>query len=149
MASLRDTIRLALEGDSAYMLISTGGVVDMSETDREGLSLSDVPKQADGVRIKTISALRFRGSNPTDQSDTIIGIEHRFFNLWVYSDQGYTDIDNALRRAKALFDLKYFTADNEGIVYLRWAGDLSDFNEDALGGAAAGSSRYQIILVRK
>lgn len=149
MASLRDTIRLALEGDATLTAILTGGVYDASELDREGLSLSDVSKQADGVRIKPTAVLRWRGSNPTDQSDFIPGVESRFMEVWVYADQGYATIDSAIRRIKTLLDLHYFTSDNEGLTYLRWAGDIGEIEAPELGNATADRSRYQIILVRK
>lgn len=149
MAALRDTLRTTLEGDSTLMAILTGGVWDASELDRQGLSLADVAKQADGVRIKPCALIRFRGANPTVQSDFIPGIEHRFFDVLGYADAGYAIVDSALRRIKVLFDLKYFTSDNEGLTYVRWAGDLGEFVDDQLGGAAADRSRYQVILIRK
>lgn len=149
MASLRDTLRLALQADATLTAILTGGIWDAATLDREGLSLADVAKDTNGVRIKPAAVLRFRGSNPTDQSDTIVGAESRFFEVWVYADSGYATIDSAIRRIKALFDLHYFTSDNEGLTYLRWAGDIGEIEAPELGNATADRSRYQIILVRK
>ncbi len=95
MASLQDTIRLALEGDATLTAILTGGIFDASELDREGLSLGDV--QDTNNKVKPCAVLRWRGSNPTGPTDRL-NAEARFLEVYLYEDMGTVNIEAARRR---------------------------------------------------
>ncbi len=146
MASLQDTIRLALEGDATLTAILTGGIFDASELDREGLSLGDV--QDTNNKVKPCAVLRWRGSNPTGPTDRL-NAEARFLEVYLYEDMGTVNIEAARRRIKQLLHRQSFLATNFGLVWLRWAGDQGEFSADELGGASADMARFEVTLTRK
>lgn len=147
MATLQDTVRLYLEGQISLTMILTGGIFDASEMDREGMDLETV-RDATTKRLKPWAELRWRGSNPTGPTDRL-NAETRFLEVWLYEDMGYANIEAAKRIVKQLLHRKVFAADNYGLVWLRWAGDLGEFVADEMGGASGDRCRFELTLTRK
>jgi hypothetical protein len=145
MATLQAVIKGALTGDVTLMATLTGGIFDASVLDREGLDLATV-QDANG-RLKPCGVLRWRGSNPIDPA--VLPAEQRFLEVWLYEDQGTANIETAKRLIKALLHYKLFQADNCGLAWLEWAGDLGETTADELGGASADRSRFAVTLTRK
>lgn len=148
MATLQAAFKAVGTGDSALMALLTGGVYDADVLDREGLTLTDMQKLPDGVRIKPCAVIRWGAANPTADPD-ILPVEARGATWWVYDDQGFVTVRAVIRRLKQLYHRRYITSDNEALVYVRWAGDTPELPAEEYGMAASGGCNFFVTVARQ
>lgn len=143
---MREAVKAALEADSALNAILTGGIFDAGELDRVGLTPSTPGLYDNQGQLKSCAVIRWRTS---DLKEIVANSERRFFEVWLFEDRGWEDIENAKRRIKALLHRKQVVSANEGLCFMNWAGDLGEFVDDEMGGASADRLRFTIDYTRK
>lgn len=147
MATLEAATKTLLTGDATLMAILTGGLHDAADMDRDGWTLDNVERTPTG-RIKPFGVVRWGSDNPFGPLGNYVA-GRRFLNLWLYEDTGLDNIRAAKRRAKTLLHRQYFSTDNEGLVRLKWAGNLGEGVADELGGASCERIRFEVIYTDK
>ncbi len=146
MATMRAAVKAKLTGDSTLMATLTGGVHDADDLDRTGLTPETAGVYDSLGKLKPCSVIRWRGS---DMKEIVANSERRFFEVWLYEDRGWNNIETAKRRIKTLLHRKQVASSNEGLCFMSWAGDLGEFVDDEMGGASADRLRFYIDYTRK
>lgn len=139
--SIRTDIRETLAADATLAAILTGGIYDASELPEDGLTPSGVPGAFDAVgRLSPVAVVRFSTMTETE----LIGAsKRRFFQIWIYDDVGYANIDTAQARCRVLLHRrKRFKTDGGTVYYTTWVDDTDEMRAEELGGKPMGMSRY-------
>jgi hypothetical protein len=152
MTSLKATILATLNADTALVTVFTGGFFDADSLPNDGLTMTTILKETDGVTIKPTGVLRWREANPVAGPNYAV---RRYLEVYLYDDvsHGRENIDYGKSRLWQLLHQTYISGtDNEGFAYLVWVGDMGEApkneRDDALM-ANMGRSRYQIDMTRK
>lgn len=145
------TLKAYLMADATLTAILTGGVFVWDDLGREGLTPSNIQREADGVRIKPTAVIRMRGSQP--QADAPVSdppAEGQFFDVWFYGESDAV-VSQAARRCKVLLNRRVVGVTNEprGLNYVMWVDDTGEFTADELEGAPANRSRYSVVFTRR
>ncbi len=139
MSSLRETILSILQDDAVLQTVLTGGVY------AEPLDRKKTP-DAFGTagKMKPAAVLTLETTAPFGPE----GCERVFFSLWCYQDRGYTQIDAAISRIKALLHRRSHDAVGEtGMVFeFRHAEDSGDQLAPELNNVALRFSRFSAVL---
>lgn len=146
MTSFQATVRGELEADTTLTTILSGGIFDATELDRVGLSLFDAIKDSIG-KLKPCAVIRWRGDHPNGPH---FNGQDRFFEIYLYEDVGYTNINSAKERIFQLLHRTHRTADNVGIGWINFvSGDPGEFVATELGNASGGVMKFQVIYTRR
>lgn len=145
MATLRAALKTTLEADSTLMALLTGGVFDSEDVFREGVDEPEAPRESNGVTIKPFASIRWGGANPT--GPVLVDAEAQSVEIYCYQHSGYTTIEAALTRIKALLNRKFITADNRQMAYFAEPQKGPDFAEEALNFAPGKFIRFMVTQV--
>jgi len=100
-------IQAALQTDTTFNNLMTGGIYTYDETGRNGISLQGTPAAYDDGTLKPCVVIKERSSTPTNaiRSEAIRDFSYRaVLELWFYDDGAATldTLDSAKNRAIAL-----------------------------------------------
>jgi hypothetical protein len=148
VATLREAVLDVVQADAPLNAILMGGVYDRDELGREGLTLSNVQFEADGVSIKPTGVLTWGVETPELEGYGTRG-RRRFASVWVYSHDSYSTIEAALRAAEDALHRTQVATDDAGTVLLVYANDGPDFQAEELGNAFGRFARFYIVMGRR
>lgn len=152
MSDWQDILTTKVTTDAPLAAILTGGVFaaeTLPTNGKDGMTLENAPKQADGIRILPFAVLRLTGG---------VGIPIRFlktedqtFALFAYAEDWGT-VRDAIRQVKTLLHEKYLpttVGDTVGLIYCECVGDLPEFYADELGGRPCAATRFRATIARQ
>ena len=148
MTTLREAFKAALTSDAELAAILTGGIFDVDDLGRQGLTPKNAPRAADGVTLLPVAVIRWSTSAPY----MLRNAERRFVQVWFYDDRGAATIDRAQRRVKGLLHrarLGPTAGDALGLNFVHWVGDVNGLAAEELQDASAAYSRYMVDLTRR
>lgn len=146
MATIQAAVRTLIESESQIINLLTGGVFDAAELGRVGLSPNTPGLYDAASRLKPAAVIRWRGAA---QYGPHFAGERRFFEIYIYEDDGNAIIEEVKRLLKNLLHRRMVTADGGGLWWINWISDFGEmFRETELGGAAADFCRFEVIYTR-
>lgn len=152
MATKEAAIKAVLTGSSSWTTLVTGGTFLWDDLGRQGLDPNRAAalgcydqSDPDNPTLKLTAVLTFSTASERE----ILASKRQFFRLWLYHENSYPLIRQAITLAYSLLNAKQVTADNEGKPLLRWVDDMQEFVADEMAGAMAGGSRYFVQLRRR
>lgn len=116
MATLRAAFKARLVADTALMTLLTGGITDAADTDPDGGSASEAPRETDGIRLKPHAKIRWRAANTF--APQTLGPLRQTVEIYIYQDRGYATIEAAAKRLKALLHDTYMSADDAKLNHI-------------------------------
>ncbi len=144
MATMKALIKSILSGDSALSSTLTGGVEDVNDWDIGDDGANDAPRDDDGVTLLPHAKIRWRSADAFGPFQ--IQAERQSVEIYVYQDNGYSTIDSAVRRIKALLHDKYLhDADDRLLVHLRHAFTSGELVAIEYGYAPMAFIRFSVI----
>jgi len=148
MARLQEAIKNKLANDTALKALLTGGIFYGDDLDASGFSADDVPRQADGVRIKPVGVLRFKGMGAYGPRG--VKAERGSVEVHCYADWGFTVIDPAITRIKALLNRHFeWGTDNRSLAHFVITHIGEEMRSDDFGGSSTQYIRFQLTQTRK
>lgn len=147
MATVRQALKTHLLADATLAALLTGGVLDAEDLPLDGGSLSDIPLQNDGVRIKPFVVCRWRLTTP---KEIIASSQRRTLELYFYQDVGYATIEAAQQHVKSiLHQVKLLAADDAArYAFFNWQQDRGELPAPEFGNVASIMSRYSVDYLR-
>jgi hypothetical protein len=146
MATLRTALLTHLQNDTTLAAWLTGGLFAAEVLPPDGGGAGSLPYAADGVSVKPFGIVRWRSATPKEIQRLT---ERRTVEIYLYQERGYTIIDPAKRRIKALMDGQMLAADDAGIAMFHWITDLGELAAPEFGNLACDMSRYYVDYTRK
>ncbi len=145
--TFQSDLMTALTSDSILSAILTGGWFDGENLPREGMTLSNAPKQADGVSIKPFGVIRRRGMN--DEGIRDLNAERGSVEFYIYAHKGYATIEQAISRLKGILNERNFVSSDASTAFLRFAFASGELVAEELASAPFKFVRFNLILRRK
>jgi hypothetical protein len=130
------------------MALATGGVHDAESLGRNNLELDDITDGSPVVK----PALFIRWSTEAPYSSSVLKARSVFVELYFFQDQGYDVTVQMRHRAFELLHQQRVSFDDPEGDYLyafRWAGDLTNMDDESLQGASMERSRYEGHLTKE
>jgi hypothetical protein len=149
MPTLKTQLMTLLTADAALGATLTGGVYDAAALPVTGAAPGDLPGgvlASDGVTIRPFAVLRWTGGDPFGAD--VLGAEARTLSIFFYAQAAIGPIDTAQTRVKALLHDTPIAADDVGLAWCIWRGDLGEQSADEYGGAVMSRSLYEIRCTR-
>ena len=139
MATMRDALRTALEGDATLVGLLTGGVYDASELGSDGALPSSVFSSL--ALIQPCAVIRWRGEAPKEIREFT---ERRYVEIWYYADSSaVASLEAAKERAKVVLHRQQLSnVTGKGLNYVEFVDSQGEFTAEEYQNAAADMSRY-------
>lgn len=145
--TFQSDLMTALTSDSILSAILTGGWFDGENLPREGMTLSNAPKQADGVSIKPFGVIRRRGMN--DEGIRDLNAERGSVEFYIYANKGYATIEQAVTRLKGILNERNLHGSDASTAFLRFMHASGELVAEELASAPFKFVRFNLILRRK
>jgi hypothetical protein len=146
MAMLREALRTYLLADATLSAILTGGIWDAQTTDQYGADTDWIERDpVNGVTIAPFAILRFGAESSTE---VVARSERRFMEIYFYQAYGFSLIEAAISRTKAILHRKRVQADDADAFFVFVTGSR-DSSAPEYENAAVRMSRYYCDYIRR
>jgi hypothetical protein len=131
MATYRQALIEYLEADVALTALLTGGIRDSNDLPVEWLSGGNVDGIWNGLDMVPHCLLTWREENSMDSA---FSADRQFVDGFVYANRGYTTINSAIARIKALFrpSLKFSSLDDATSIFVLYTQASDEMTSDDL-----------------
>jgi hypothetical protein len=148
MATKEAAIKAKLTGSSAWTTLVTGGTFIWDDLGRNGLDQEAAVTQGcydTAGKLKLTAVITFGTASERE----ILKSQRQFFRVFLYHDNSYPLIRQAVRLAYDTLNAQQVAADAVGSPLIRWVDDMQEYVADELDGAMAGGGRFYCQFSRK
>lgn len=142
MATARAAVKAKLIGDSQLSTLLPGGVFLLDDFGPDGMTAKSIPRQANGVTVNPFAVIRFRAFSET--ASPKMGAERGNIEIYAYQFAGYSVIDLAMKRIKAVLHRARIAADDRNGFAFYFSHLSSELVDDELGNVPMMFIRFSV-----
>lgn len=142
MSTLRTVFKTLLQNDAALLALLTGGVSDAADHDIDGGSADSAPRAADGVTLLPHAKIRWRSATPLEPF--ALAPLRQTVEVYVYQHKGFTVIDAAVLRLRALLHNTYLQADDTKLNHVALVNTSGELPAPEYGNAPCRIVRFSV-----